>query len=378
MAATYLDITDWPKNVIPGVTVRFRVTARNADGSVDTGYTGIVVFTCSDSVAVLPASHTFVGGDAGTKLFEAELVTLGAQTLVASDGSILAATGRCTVARPIGWGLEDEGILPYGDAASGIGAYLKKADVLSTREVLVEVSNLVQDNSPFLAGDAMNPATWQVQRLDTLDFLHVVGVTQAATFKYVLLCMEEFGSVAVTHRVSTSTLLDVSGAPLNTPRRQDFLGILDEDKASVEAVLAKQRLASRDIANPHGPTEEEGFFAGTLQLDGAGDYRLETGAALVKKLILRRLISRPRDFFHLPQYGIGLRVKEPIPAADLGRLKTDIEAQCRMEPEVSDVRATLTQDAARNFLVVRIKATLKKTGESIEIGLKSGGDRVSL
>src|SRR5207253_1430595 len=45
------------------------VTALDAYGNTDTGYTGIVHFTSSDSQAVLPSNYTFVGGDGGVHTF---------------------------------------------------------------------------------------------------------------------------------------------------------------------------------------------------------------------------------------------------------------------------------------------------------------------
>ena len=379
MAATYFDIQYLPKNPLAGFQHTIRVTARNADGTVDTGYVGTVTFSSTDALAVLPAAYTFVGGDAGTHLFKVKLMTVGAHTLTVTDSVILAFTGRVSVAtRAPGWGLDDRAFLPYGDAASGIGAYLVRALLVSTREVEIEVSNLVQDNSPFLAGDALNPATWTVQRLDTAAFLHPVAVTQTGTYKYLVMCLEEFGTVAVTHRISSSTLKDLAGADLLTPRSADFLGVQDAAKATTAAVLAGKKVSSRDIANPQTPNEAEGFFSGTLQLDGAGDYRLESGAALVKKLILRRLMSKPGDFFHLPNYGEGLRVKEPIPSSDLGRLKTAIEKQCMEEREVSEASASLTFDPSKGVLYIRIRAALLTTGESVEIGFNAGNNGLVL
>lgn len=368
--ATYLDITEFPKNVIAGVQFQFRLTARLASGAVDGAYAGTVNFTSTDPIAALPAAYTFVGGDAGTRLFRARLKSTGNRTVVASDGSITSFTARSlVVTRPPGWGFDDEGILPYGDAAAGISAFIKAAKALSTREVEVEVSNLVQDNSAFLAGDALNPSTWSVQRLDTTAFLNVVSVTQTGTYKYLLLCLEEFGPVAVTHRVSSSTLKDLAGQVIGSPRQADFLGITDEDKDTFDAQLAKQKVATRDIANPQFPASP--YEAGTLQLGADGDYQLEVGAPLVRKLILRRLMSTPRDFFHLPDYGIGFRVKEPIPVSDLGRLKTTIEQQVLREREVDSAAAQVTM-ASNGVLTVLVRAHMRSTGESIEVGYTAG------
>lgn len=371
MAATYLDIEAFPLNAIAGFEHRFRVTARNADGTVDAGFVGTVSFTSTDGFATLPAAYAYVGADAGTHLFEVKTVTTGAHTVTAAASGLTSATAPTTVAvQPPGWGFDDYGLLPYGDAVTSIGASIVSARAVSTHQVDVMTLGLVQDTGFFLAGDALNPTTWTVQRLDTGEFFHVVAVEQVGTYEYRLLCLEAFGNITVTHRVATSTLKDDSGNLINTPREADFAGILDKATTSIAERMAGRRVASRDYANLQVPSTV--FQAGTLQVNGAGDYELESGAPLVKKLLLRRLMAKAGDFFHLPTYGLGLREKEPVPAADLGRLKASIEAQALKEPEVQAAAATLVLEAAAGILRVSVRAQLRKSGEQVEVGLALG------
>lgn len=368
MAATYLDITMLPLNTIAGFPHRFRVTARNVDGSVDAGFVGAVTFSTLDPEARLPAVYTYVGGDAGVRDFQAIFNNVGDWTLSAVSGALVGSADTTTAIRPPGWGFDDRALLPYGDAASSIGASLVKAIAYSTREVDITVSNFVQDNSPFLAGDALNPVTWSVQRLDDNAYLNVVSVEQVGTYTYRLLCLEEFGPVSVTHRVNTSTLLDDTGGLVRTPRNADFLGLLAETEVSFDTQLANQRVAVRDLANVQAP----GFAtaAGTMQIEASGDYRNVTGTELTKKLLIRRLISSPGDFFHLKDYGAGLRNKEPLPTQDLPKLKKRIEAQALLEREVESARCTLTLDPSNNMLIVQLRAVEKKTGQKIEVGFQ--------
>lgn len=376
MAAAYLEITELPRNVIAGFQHQFRLTARQASGAVETGYTGTVAFSSSDAAATLPATYTFTGPDAGTRLFKLRLATNGSQKVAASDGTLATYQLSTVSFRPPGWGTDDFGLLPYGDAATSIGVSLSKAAVFSTREVDVTLSNLVQDNSPYLDGDALNPNTWTLQRLDTTAFLNVVSVVQVGTYTYRLTTLEEFGPVTVTHRVGSTTLKDVGGFLVVAPRNADFLGLLDEDKATVQRRLGAKQVSTQDIANPQVPRGE--WFAGTLQIGANGDYVLDSGAALVRKLILRRLMTTPGDFFHLPSYGVGIRTKEPIPAANLGKLKTAVEQQCAQETEIENIAAYLSLSPANGILTIKVKATLKKTGEAIEIGFKSNSSGVVL
>src|SRR5581483_10504994 len=64
-----LAVTGFPPATTAGVAGTITVTAENADGSVNTGYTGTVHFTSSDPQAVLPADYTFAPSDAGVHTF---------------------------------------------------------------------------------------------------------------------------------------------------------------------------------------------------------------------------------------------------------------------------------------------------------------------
>ena len=63
------------------------MTALDQLGTRQTGYTGTVHFTSTDSAATLPADYTFTGGDAGTHTFTLTITlnTAGAQTITATD-----------------------------------------------------------------------------------------------------------------------------------------------------------------------------------------------------------------------------------------------------------------------------------------------------
>ena len=109
--------------------------------------------------------------------------------------------------------------------------------------------------------------------------------------------------------------------------------------------------------------------SGTLTITTGGDYASQSGAELIKKLVLRRLISKPGDFFHLPNYGLGLRVKEPIPNVDLRKLAVQIEEQVNLEPEVAESRASLSYAAGTGTLLVNLKVRLKSTGDVIQTNM---------
>lgn len=79
--------------IAAGAPFSVTLTAYDDNDNVATGYTGTVTFTSDDThtapAPVLPASYTFVAGDAGTKTFTGvTLYTAGARTVTADDGTI--------------------------------------------------------------------------------------------------------------------------------------------------------------------------------------------------------------------------------------------------------------------------------------------------
>jgi hypothetical protein len=91
-------VSGFPSSTMAGVSGSFTVTALNADGTTDTGFTGTVHFTSSDGQGALPADYTFKASDAGVHTFSAILKTAGTQSLTAADGSITGGETGITVA----------------------------------------------------------------------------------------------------------------------------------------------------------------------------------------------------------------------------------------------------------------------------------------
>ena len=86
-------VSGFPSPITAGVAGSFTVTALNADGTVNTGYTGTVTFSSSDPQAVLPADYTFTAADQGVHTFTATLKTAGSQSITATDTATGSVTG---------------------------------------------------------------------------------------------------------------------------------------------------------------------------------------------------------------------------------------------------------------------------------------------
>ena len=88
-----LSVSGFPSPTTAGASGSFTITAKNADGTTDTHYTGTVHFTSTDSQAALPADYTFTAADAGVHTFSATLKTAGTQSITATDTVTASLTG---------------------------------------------------------------------------------------------------------------------------------------------------------------------------------------------------------------------------------------------------------------------------------------------
>jgi hypothetical protein len=86
-------VAGFPSPTTAGASHTFTVTALNADGTVNTGYTGTVHFSSSDPQAVLPADYTFTAADQGVHTFTVTLKTAGSQSITATDTATGSITG---------------------------------------------------------------------------------------------------------------------------------------------------------------------------------------------------------------------------------------------------------------------------------------------
>ena len=174
-AATQYYIVGYQRPGVVNAEIPFTIKAVDATGALDSSYAGTAHVTSSDPTAELPKNLTFVAGIASARITFHEA---GAQSFTAQDLATptIHGTAPITLQTELGWGLDPYGLGPYGSAGAGVGINLVAAFATSTNDVEVELSGEPTHSSPGNTGDALNPNTWMVQRLDTTDFLHVVRV----------------------------------------------------------------------------------------------------------------------------------------------------------------------------------------------------------
>ena len=94
--AAALTLTALPDSVSADVAATVVVSAVDAQGNIETGYTGTVAFSATDAAAALPKPYTFTASDAGSHQFTFGLHTVGPQIVHVTD----TANAALTVASP--------------------------------------------------------------------------------------------------------------------------------------------------------------------------------------------------------------------------------------------------------------------------------------
>lgn len=252
------------------------------------------------------------------------------------------------------WGSGPWGFTPWGGSGEVDECY-----ATSTNDVFVRATRPLLVRSTVLVGDATNPLSWKIVRIDTNELVAIASVAVLSPTDFLIRTQAALPRYGVELELSSSAL-DAAGNPLGT-KTAAFIGVTEEALSTPAIAAAGKTSTPRDLMNHPVPASP----SGTLVVQG-GDYATETGAELLRKLVLRRLTARPGDFYHLRAYGVGLRAKQPIPAGDLATLQTAIKQQILQEPDVQSVRVSLTQ--AANLLYVGLEIVSKKTGQTIEIG----------
>jgi hypothetical protein len=85
-AASRLILTG-PLTVNVGAPVTMSLTVYDACGNIATGYVGMVHFTSTDAIAVLPPDYSFSATDAGVRTFVVTLLTSGTQAVTVVDSA---------------------------------------------------------------------------------------------------------------------------------------------------------------------------------------------------------------------------------------------------------------------------------------------------
>jgi hypothetical protein len=262
------------------------------------------------------------------------------------------------------YGTAGYGTTPYGGAAGAIT--IARAWATSTRTIHVETTTPAKADDPLDPGDALNPATWLVNRLDTMAAFTPSEVMAAGGdgLSFDVTILESLASHLVSHRIGSTTLLSQLGALITNPYQATFTGMV----YTIDPIEAVQRRPIvRDLANPPRGNPLTGEPVSAILVSG-GNYVGEIDKAVVKKGIIRRLTTPIGSIRHLPNYGIRYTIKGEFPSGgDREALRVAIEKQCLQEPGVDRVRAVIAALGAGTF---RIGVAASMIGGLVTVAVK--------
>lgn len=86
---------------------------------------------------------------------------------------------------------------------------------------------------------------------------------------------------------------------------------------------------------------------------------MATGRRCLANALGRRLITPRGGLFYDPDYGLDVRsyLHAAMSNAKIAELANDIEAECRKDPRVQDIAATVTFDAGARALTLQLVIT---------------------
>lgn len=242
-------------------------------------------------------------------------------------------------------------------AQPGTPLAVVSAIAVATNRVRVILATAPLAQSVTTPGDALNPSSWQISRVDTGGGFTTMSVAQIDKVTFDVTIYERFASYLVQHQVAAYALLDPFGRYISGATTATFQGVVANVSATMGARTAAGGYVLTDIANPPTPARGNNTGGGVRVISAGGDFSSESGNALLKKLIIRRLTTAPGGFFHLPTYGVGLGVKEKIRAVDIVALRKRIQDQVSLEPEVQSVKASVMIDDANNIVTIVLTVT---------------------
>lgn len=237
-----------------------------------------------------------------------------------------------------GWGISAWGLSPYGLTATSF----VRAQPSTTQSVRLTLSADALFQSRLGNGDAKNPLTFTLQRLDTLEFFTVLQVERVGVGVYDIFTAETLPGATVELALSAPQLRDASGALATAPLTALLKGI-----TVYEAQLVQPSL-SRDLRNDAN---------GRLVPSADGGYQTDEGVELLRKKIARRLSTVRGGFLHLPTYGSALPVKGTLTDLELVALARDVKREVLQEPEVSGAKVSVTVDAAQGVVRISLQVT---------------------
>jgi hypothetical protein len=263
------------------------------------------------------------------------------------------------------------GIDAFGTAAFGIALATGSFEIedifaVSERAIRMTLTYQAGDFSATKGGSVFNPTMYTVTDLTTGVSQVVLGVAMvedSAMRQFDIVTLQKHSPYPGMMRIAVGSILDDTGRTLGGVRTRDVEG------CTTLAGRYGVRQEPADIRNSpvNGTTLDS-----ILSVTPGGDLDTETGSELLKKMILRRLVTSPGEFTHLRNkaFGVGLRVKEIMRVSDLIALRVLVEREVLQEPDVDTVNATVTEDG-EGVVAIKVQARRRNSRDLLTFDISS-------
>jgi hypothetical protein len=242
-----------------------------------------------------------------------------------------------------------------GGGSPGYAFAIAQARAVGARAVRVTFTRAPLFDSPIGRYDAANLQRWELVRQDTGKAVPLLGVRPSSdgnALAVELLMSDPFASSPlVVYELTANQIKSATGLMIVDPLTVEFFGM-----PGIREVIERPR-PLLDLFNPQ---VDRDTLRGALQVGTDGDYVLQEGPSLIRKLIVRRLTTALDEYYHLTgkAYGAGVMPKGLLRAADLVTLQRQLENECVKEAEVLSASVSLTLHSSGR-LDIRASLTLR-------------------
>ncbi|MFA6168819.1 MAG: hypothetical protein WC700_19500 [Gemmatimonadaceae bacterium] len=260
-----------------------------------------------------------------------------------------------------GFGTGAWGTSPWGLGAPPAAFALNFVRVIDANTVRATFTDVPQTLHDRITADALNPANYTISIVTgpfgawapvVAKVYQVDGDTLSVDLRLDRTLPGTMRGQQTNLRVTVANVISAAGVPMIGATYQNFYGL---NRVVNETTRRLERSVGRDLSNPFTPNSPAG---GTFRIGTSGDYKFATGMELVKKMVYRRLLTPKGAFFHLPDYGMGLKPKSVAYPYMLTSARAEMKRQILQEPEVQDCSVKVTQNASQIvvfFVHVRTK-----------------------
>lgn len=284
-----------------------------------------------------------------------------------------------------GWGSGSWGFSPWGFGTGPL--QLLRAFAVRENVVRLFFDQPVYFTQVLDPGDGSNPRSYSVVAVPGIagdgDPTRTVNIIRAEIVKEAgaggqqvdLVVDRAFSPFFCRYIVAVGDVRAGSGSLLDAAFTSY---VFDGVQAGRLPMVPDQAIGMRDIANPQtlaalvglpDATAATPLMLGTFRVDATGDVANDSGIISWKKRVIRRLITRPGGFAHMPAYGAGI----PQQVKTLGRpgsrqlLAFSAEQQIRQEPETVSATVRIVQTGGQFRYVIDALTKLSNKPQRFEV-----------